>query len=104
MIQGRQEKEAVQLRGVSCVIDDTKADLGIFERLENWIPVPEGVYSVQKKRGVQALSNVPPAVVVPTTNDCPTEIPIPGAPFGGEFPDGNTDGSGPGPGDVTCIE
>jgi len=55
MQRNRIEKEERQLKGVNLAPDVTKLQLGMFTRLENW--VPGKITSIKKKRGVRCLDN-----------------------------------------------
>jgi hypothetical protein len=49
MLRNRTEKEEPLLRGVNLIANPTKLALGVFTRLENWIPSKK--YKIKKKRG-----------------------------------------------------
>lgn len=55
MIRNRKDIEVLKLNGVDLSYTPSKLDSGKFERLENW--VPGQLYSMKKKRGVEALSS-----------------------------------------------
>jgi hypothetical protein len=57
MLRNRKEVEEIHLKGVMRpeAADETKLVLGVFEWLQN--VVPEGVDSLQKKRGVRYLND-----------------------------------------------
>jgi len=61
MLRNREDQEESKLRGVDLVSEDSDMKLGSFTLLQNWIPTD--IYSLQKKRGVVALSTT---VIVPT--------------------------------------
>lgn len=61
VLRNRIEQEEIKLRGVDLVSEDSDLKLGQFTSLQNYVPT--AIFSIQKKRGVVALSTT---VVVPT--------------------------------------
>ncbi|MFA6082662.1 MAG: hypothetical protein WC773_04640 [Patescibacteria group bacterium] len=61
MLRNRTETEEIKLKGVDLVSEDADVKLGSFVLLQNYIPTK--IFSLQKKRGVVALSTT---VIVPT--------------------------------------
>ncbi len=54
MLRNRKHQESNKLKGVDLVDDETDLELGSFTSLQNWIPAE--IYSIKKKRGVEALN------------------------------------------------
>jgi hypothetical protein len=61
VLRNRIEQEEIKLRGVDLVSEDSDLKLGQFTLLQNYVPT--AIFSIQKKRGVEALST---DVIVPT--------------------------------------
>ena len=61
MLRNRDEQEETKLRGVDLVSEDSDLKFGQFTLLQNYVPT--AIFSIQKKRGVVALSTT---VIVPT--------------------------------------
>jgi len=53
-LRNRKHQDALKLKGVNQVDEETDLELGEFELLQNWIPAD--VYSIKKKRGVTDLN------------------------------------------------
>ena len=54
MLRNRKHEEALKLKGVNKVDEETDLDLGEFTELANWIPAD--VYAIKKKRGAASLN------------------------------------------------
>lgn len=54
MLRNRKEDEALKLKGVNRVDEETDLELGEFEELRNFIP--SKIYAFKKKRGVGSLN------------------------------------------------
>jgi hypothetical protein len=75
VLRNRVEKEESKLKGVDLVSDDL--ELGSFESLQNLIPTK--IYSLEKKRGVGALSTTPITPTIPGTDIHPFLFYVPSA-------------------------
>jgi len=53
-LRNRKHQDALKLKGVNQVDEETDLELGEFELLQNWIPAD--VYSIKKKRGISPLN------------------------------------------------
>ena len=54
MLRNRKHEEALKIKGVDLVDEETDLELGQFTSLQNWIP--SEVYSIKKKRGIRPLN------------------------------------------------
>jgi hypothetical protein len=61
VLRNRDEQEETKLKGVDLVSEDSDLKLGQFTSLQNYVPT--AIFSIQKKRGVVALST---DVIIPT--------------------------------------
>jgi len=53
-LRNRKYQEALKLKGVNKVDEETDLELGEFTELENYIPAD--IYAIKKKRGISPLN------------------------------------------------